>query len=58
MESCQFGVVLTCDTSAAGSASMLGLSRYSIEIERLNWWSRAEPKPASASAWALSALET
>ena len=58
MESCQFGVVLTCDTSAAGSPYMLGLSRYSIGIERLNWWSRAEPKPASTTVWALSARGT
>ena len=54
MESCQFGVVLTYDT-AAGSASMLGLSRFSIGIKRLSWWSRAEPRPASTLAWALSA---
>ncbi|KAM1317988.1 hypothetical protein ACFX2H_003171 [Malus domestica] len=49
MESCQFGVVLTCDTSAAGFTSMLGLSKYSIRIKRFNWWSRAEPRPASTS---------
>ena len=49
MELCQFGVILTYDALAAGSASMLGLSRYSTGIERFSWWSRKEPRPTNAS---------
>ncbi|KAL6285542.1 hypothetical protein ACE6H2_009932 [Prunus campanulata] len=58
MGSCQLGSSSICIKFGCSASSMLGWSRCSTEIERLNWVSRADPKLTSASACSFSARGT
>ncbi|KAL6289447.1 hypothetical protein ACE6H2_006957 [Prunus campanulata] len=56
--SCQLGSSSIYIKFGCSASSMLGWSRCSIGIERLNWVSSADPKLASASACEFSARGT
>ncbi|CAL8162078.1 unnamed protein product [Prunus armeniaca] len=58
MGSCQLGSSSICIRSGCSAYSMLGWSRCSTGMERLNWVSSADPKLASASACAFFAQGT
>ncbi|CAL2247775.1 unnamed protein product [Prunus armeniaca] len=58
MRSCQLGYSSICIRSGSSASSMLGWSRCSTGMERLNWVSSTDPKLASASACAFSARGT